>query len=291
MKLKKLLDIKRQINKPEYFYNPGQIIKRLGFKNKGNTKHGIPMGPAQKSFYVSESDVIGRSILTMGVYDLIVAESLKRLLEPGSTFVDVGANIGYFSRLASDWGCTTHSFEPHPKLFERLKDNLPEMKTTRLYQKALSSQQGSFDLYIPENWESNAGIASLEPLPNGEKVKVQTERLDDLGITDIDVLKVDVEGHELEVFKGAEGLLDSKNIGHIIFEEFGGPQAPTLQFLQGKGMVIKALLKTLRGPILLELSELNQLPKYEPPNFIAGWDESSLTQVFQKRGWQFYQTP
>ena len=238
---------------------------------------------------MNENEVIGRSILTMGVYDLIVAESLKRLLSPDDLFLDVGANIGYFSRQALRFGAQIRAFEPHPQIFAHLQKNLGGFEgKCQLYNSALSDQKGEFSLYIPENFSKNEGVASLEPMDNSTELKVQTEKLDSMSPGKVRLMKIDVEGHELQVLKGAEQLLKNKAIEFIVFEDFGGAQSKCIQFLQKYGYEVKRLQKTLMGPRLLDLNNINKLPKWEPPNFIATANPNELETTFTPKGWKFY---
>ena len=289
MNYKKFFDLKRQINKPEYFFNPSQLIQRMGYRNQGRAKVLARVDSANAPFYVNENEVIGRSILTMGVYDLIVAESLKRLLEPEDFFLDIGANIGYFSRLALSYGAKIKSFEPHPIIYQKLSENLNGLPGEKeLLNIALSDKKGEFSLYVPQDFEKNEGIASLEFMENSTEVKVSTERLDSLGLDKIKLIKIDVEGHELSVFKGASSLLEQKRIENIVFEDFNGASSPSIQYLQDYGYQVMRLQKTLAGPNLLNLDNIDHLPTYEPPNFMATVDSASLKEAFRQKGWSFY---
>src|SRR5207249_9878145 len=75
--------------------------------------------------------MIGRSILTTGIYVIAVSEVLARLIRPGDTVIDAGANIGYMTLLAAvaaGPSGTVLSFEPHPELFGVLRDNIHEAR-------------------------------------------------------------------------------------------------------------------------------------------------------------------
>ena len=68
---------------------------------------------------MNPKETIGRAILRLGVYDLCVSESICRLLDPGESAIDVGANLGYMTSLmaAKAGKCgSVESFEPHPDL-------------------------------------------------------------------------------------------------------------------------------------------------------------------------------
>src|SRR5690606_27153919 len=76
---------------------------------------------------INANEVIGKSILHLGLYELATSECLARLLPYCDEFVDIGANIGYFSLLAlgqKSFNGDIHAFEPHPKIAQRLRDNI-----------------------------------------------------------------------------------------------------------------------------------------------------------------------
>lgn len=290
MQVKKIFNIKRQLNKPEYFFNPKQLIRRFSYKNQHRSEAEISIDNSGHTFFVNENEVIGRSILTMGVYDLIVAETIKRTLNPGDLFVDVGANVGYFSRLALAFGAQVESFEPHPKIFQRLQKNLaPFANKATLHNIALSDSQGEFNLYIPESFDQNEGIASLEPTPNSQKVPVTTNLLSNLTSGPIKLLKIDVEGHESSVLKGCENLLAENKIDFIIFEDFENEgDSETLSLLRKNNYSVSRLKKTVWGPQAVPPSDSPKIPLWEPPNYIASYSEQKIVDLFKLKKWFFY---
>jgi hypothetical protein len=118
------------------------------------------------------SRTIGRSIVTTGLYDIAVSESLARLVAPGDTVVDAGANVGYMTVLAGVAAGPTGrilSFEPHPQLFEVLQRNVANVRgrlnlgTFETHQVALGDRAGTAELQLPPDFESNDGIARISP--------------------------------------------------------------------------------------------------------------------------------
>lgn len=141
---------------------------------------------------------------------------LMRLWKPGDVFVDIGANIGVFSLMAAkrlgDDGMV-HAFEPVSQSFERLKANLALNPHLRIvaHRVGLSDHGGTATIYVPLH--NNLGMASLHPFDDPAKTEsIALSTLDEqvavLGLARIDIVKIDVEGHELSVLKGGRQSLE-----------------------------------------------------------------------------------
>lgn len=151
---------------------------------------------------------------------------------------DIGANIGEWARaaLAVNPDLQLHCFEPSSDTFDRLQNNgFPP--NVSLNQFGLGSAPGELDLHVVEtasgmNSVYNRRGVFLTQEDNIERIKIDT--LDGYcqsrGITQIDFIKVDVEGHELEVFKGMRGLLAAGAVRVIQFE-YGGCNLDAKVFL------------------------------------------------------------
>jgi FkbM family methyltransferase len=138
---------------------------------------------------------------------------LRRLVAPGDVFVDVGAHDGIYSILVEDAAGpeNVHSFEPIPTTFERLRRR---RRGASVHRMALSSSVGTAPMRIPTiRGRVTATRASLEQSlresgeEGWESAMVPVSTLDvmveDLGLDRLDWLKIDVEGHEMEVLEGA----------------------------------------------------------------------------------------
>lgn len=143
---------------------------------------------------------------------------LRRVLRPGDVAVDVGAYKGGYTywmrRAVGDSGAVV-AFEPQPEQAEYLRRCTRDFGWTNVQveEVALSDAPGTARLYRPGAEPSPAAsldAASLPPAPVAREVTVDTldRRLEALGVaTRVSLLKCDVEGHELEVFRGAERTL------------------------------------------------------------------------------------
>lgn len=150
---------------------------------------------------------------------------LKECARHGVVF-DIGANIGSFSiDIASILDIdTVYAFEPCPATYERLKLNirLNNLKNIHLCCMALSDKRGSFEFLVNEQSPATNRLCLDSMRDNHEVIQVISETLDafchENKIEVIDILKIDVEGAELYVLKGAEELLLQRKIKLIFLE-------------------------------------------------------------------------
>ncbi len=286
-------------DKPEYFFRPWQIYRRLYrsvfWPKKGEICLTLPWG---LQLIVNTEDAIGRAIIKTGLYDLVVAEALWRLCPLGGTVCDVGAHIGYTgSILAKRIGTKgkVHLFEPNPRLLKLLRNNVELWEGIKsvceIHPFALSSQNREATLVLPQGYNENQGLGYLssESKVTGEKISVETQTLEacpDLNNITIDLMKVDVEGHELEVFKGAEKLLREGRIRHILFEELEVPPTPTTDYLISKGYKIIKIEKQFMSPKITEEINTPRKIDWEPLSLLATKDFDSVKNIFSEWGWK-----
>jgi FkbM family methyltransferase len=148
-------------------------------------------------------------------YELGTTRLLTRLLERGRVFFDVGANLGYHTFLAAtllEGRGAVHAFEPWSAVYDDLAANarLNAFRNLELNQMALAVCDGEARLFLPGSTEWT--MASLVADDPGQAFEtVQTMRFDSYcrrrGIDHVDVVKIDVEGAELQVLQGMGCLL------------------------------------------------------------------------------------
>lgn len=137
-----------------------------------------------------------------GEHDLEM-EFIDALLKDRRCFLDVGANMGIYTYKFSKTFASIVSFEPIIEVSRRIS-NL-SVDNVRVRNDAVSNEMGNLLLHIPiERGVLLHGLASLESRDTEcEKRKVPVTTIDHCEFTDVDFLKIDVEGHELNVVQGA----------------------------------------------------------------------------------------
>ncbi|XRB17763.1 methyltransferase FkbM domain-containing protein [Pseudoscourfieldia marina] len=151
------------------------------------------------------------------IFDIILSGCDK----PCSTVVDVGVNVGYLSFWASSRGCQVVGFEPQRRLYPLLRQSAKLNKVTNLtiFGHGLSNTETILSQSSPRKWVTARLISSeRRTRKDGELVKVDVKRLDSVVSGQVLLLKVDVEGHERQVFEGTTELLDSGNVLNIMTE-------------------------------------------------------------------------
>lgn len=170
------------------------------------------------SIQLDLSKTMGASLYWTGFHEFNEMRFLNRYLRPEMTFIDVGANQGEYSLFAARRVTrgSVLAFEPMTHFFERLNFNiqLNRIKNIRPFKMGLSDRRGEVPIYFNgENDLNHEGLASLftqnEDDQNQEVVRLEV--LDDVsaqeGIERIDFIKIDVEGSEWAVLRGARRML------------------------------------------------------------------------------------
>ena len=144
-----------------------------------------------------------------------MVELFKVLASESQTILDIGANIGCTALLFSQLAEKVYAFEPSPSTFEFLTRNTAEVARNVFQQNyGIGEQPGKFDLSFSPANRSGAFIANQVRASANHKVEeIEIRRLDEvissLQIQDVEFIKIDVEGFEASVLKGASNTLAS----------------------------------------------------------------------------------
>lgn len=180
-------------------------------------------------------DLIGRSTYVDGVWERENSEVAEKLLRPGARVFDVGANAGYFSLLfASLVGETgrVFAFEPVRSTADRWRANFalnPSLQSqTTLFEIALSDTAGMIEMeiegvrntgasHVMRANDAGATLDSTDASRSSAMARPGDEVWAELGRPDLDLVKLDIEGHELFALRGMSSLLrGSANLSVLI---------------------------------------------------------------------------
>ena len=197
-------------------------------------------------------DWICININQFGVYELEGLEILFDFLSPLSlefksgVAVDAGAHVGNHSLYFTNFFKHVVSYEPNPKVFELLEINARGKEIT-VKNKGLGDEKGSLEFYVDSAEACGSsfikdyhGIHNIGKNYKNDKIDAFIERLDDsiLELDDLIFLKIDTEGFELNVLKGARETL-KKHMPIVVIEqhehEFLEGTTPSIQFLTEMG--------------------------------------------------------
>lgn len=262
------------LSQPQYIRRPRQILRRLLRTVQVPTPTTVRL-PWGSTLRVDPCEAIGNAIWRAGVYDLCVTETISRLLSPGGVGVDVGAHIGYITTLMQRKLGTAgqvYAFEPHPALVSILNSNLdPKGAPVKIIEAGASSSRGTVPFAVPA---VISGSHVAEPIgrPAEETLSIRTTTLDAvLPDDDIDVLKLDVEGHERQVLEGGRRLLNQDRINTIVFEDHLGFESDVVALLRGHGYEVRRIFPDSSGLHLC--AEEDPFPSSDeirlPPNYVA----------------------
>lgn len=285
------LKASRLANKPYYLFRPTQVMRRLlvvvnGPRHTATLPWGLPIT-------FDPHDSLGSAIARTGIYDTAVCEALFRLADPGDLALDAGANIGLMtSVLAVRVGETGEviSVEANPDNFAALGRNVEQwasVTTFTLVQKALSDRRGTATLHLPgESAQSTLDdrgpvIASVECVPLDELLDGRS----------VGVMKLDVEGHEEAVLRGAGSAIGERRIRDVVFEEFRKPPTPVTELLEQAGY---SIFKLEPSPFVLRLSPIRKMRAHrawEPPSYVATIDPDRALSRIGSPGWRVLRRP
>ena len=183
----------------------------------------LALSPNVAMHSLLSGDVISGNIAFNGFYELALSQRIVHLARQGTVFVDVGANMGYFSLL---WAGVNPSgrviaFEAAPRNIQLIENNIAQNRFTdriTLVPKAAGKDSGTITFDVGPSEQT--GWGGISTRVSSTTIKVPLVRLDqELPDSSIDVLKIDVEGADTWVLLGCEALLKKKLIGTIFFEQ------------------------------------------------------------------------
>ena len=182
-------------------------------------------------FWCDLADAIARDACLIGAYEPPVTQVFTRLLHPGASVVDLGANWGYFTLMAAQVagpGGRVLALEPDPRMFDLLERNvrLNGLTTVGAFPLAAGADRATRTLAGYVEGTDNRGTSRIEdesrvpsPEPRFTVATVPVDAfLDHKGLRSIDLIKIDVEGFEDAVLEGMAAGLAGRRYRHILIE-------------------------------------------------------------------------
>ena len=205
-----------------------RIASRIYLNKFADWRHlydvaAIEFCPNVSMYNLYPGDVISDNIAFNGFYELELSREIAKLSQKGALFVDIGANMGYFSLLWAGLNPHGHviSYEAAPRNIELIKENIIKNNFSdriMLVPKAAGHESGTANFTTGPIEQTGWGGISNKSTKN--TIEVPVVRLDDeLKDSIVDVLKIDVEGADTWVLYGCEKLLKEKRIKRIFFEQ------------------------------------------------------------------------
>jgi FkbM family methyltransferase len=201
------------------------------------------------TFWVDPASFTGQELASHGIYDPATLGVLKSLLSPGDTFVDIGANEGYFSviaaRLVGPQGRVI-AVEPQTRLSPVLQRNFELNGCTQatLIKAVISDQVGTAELFLTPDVNSGASGLTAHTRYALETQPVATTTLAALfrscGISGRTIVKMDVEGAEHEAILGSPRIFQEGRIDALVLEHHGS-------MIAGRGLDPEAVPQFLAG--------------------------------------------
>jgi len=209
---------------------------------------------------VDREDHVGRACYLAGDLDPKITALCRRALRPGDAALDVGANLGvvaFAMAVAVGPPGRVDAFEPQPRIRAalRLAVRRNRFEHLRVHGRALGAEPGTTELHVPVG---NAGMASLVRRDgDASVVPVRVEPLADFAererLPPARLCKIDVEGSELAVLRGAAAWWRRHPPAVVICEVNAGDGSPVLEEFAGLGYRCFGLPKVLRRLALVPL--------------------------------------
>ncbi len=179
---------------------------------------------------------------------------LHNLISPGFSVLDIGANIGFYSKILSRMvgkNGMVYSFEPNKENYKRLNENLNSYKNIKLFNMAISEKEEVLKLYTSKLLNVDHRTYPVNDYDKIEEVNSNSiENLIKNGeIENIDFIKIDIPGFEIFAFQGMKNILQTKNLKILAeywphgFKKAGSSAVELFDFFQELGYEFKLIEK------------------------------------------------
>lgn len=206
-----------------------QSVRYFKFGTKSYPKSiSLPETKFQIFINPSKNACVDEIIATQGNWEPKITERLATFVKPNMVFLDIGSNIGYYSLFVSSLLKNTgevYAFEPITSLFNQINESIKLNGFTNIkaLQTALGNEKAEKEIYLRDENMGGSSLIDYKDL-NIVRVssieKIMVDKLDSVlpKNTKVDLIKIDVEGYELEALQGAKKILEAQH--PVIFMEF-----------------------------------------------------------------------
>lgn len=263
----------RRCRRPLSALLPATVVGRIPVA--GRIRVALPNGK-QAILFSDGRDSLATTIFWRGLNAFepeLTAGFFLRLVKPGDTVFDIGANVGLFGLMAavSEPTCRVHAFEPHPKVFEYLERNVRGNGLDNMTPQpmAVSNRDGEVSFYVPATVTLSFSATTLEGFRRSENVitvpAVTLDRyVEDNRLEKVDLIKIDTEATEHLVLGGATEILE-RDRPLIVMEILGHRTEKALERIF-QDRPYRSFLITNRG--LVPASSFVGDPTYRFRNFL-----------------------
>jgi len=179
-------------------------------------------------------DPLSQALIRDGIREPEATAVMQKILKPDWTVIEIGANLGYYALMEAKVVKQVYAIEPILKNMEALKKSieLNGYKNIKTYQLAIGPSNGEFDILVSRS--SNISTMMADKMSVGvrnwfksysigtEKIKTLTldSFIENLKIDKVDLVRMDIEGYEIEAVKGMQNTLKNMSKGSYLFIEF-----------------------------------------------------------------------
>jgi FkbM family methyltransferase len=183
--------------------------------------------------------VLNRRVFNQGVYNMhrkhYMLGQTEKYIDPNMAVIDIGAAVGMYSFFWAGLCKCVYAFEAVPPVFDRLCETAARKPNIIPFQLAVSDYEGQTEFWVDDKRLSNSSFSNLV---GGQQISVNVTTIDSHGFGPISFMKVDVEGHELAVLRGAGYTIERYHptIMCEIYPKFNdGPVIETFKHLFERG--------------------------------------------------------
>lgn len=190
------LGIRYRIILPLRYIDHEFVVPFFGYKYQGNL-----------------NDYIDRYVFYFGAYEIEELHLLKKYLNKDSVVIDVGANTGHHALFFSRYAGEVYAFDPYKDVFDVMKKRIAynNIKNIQPFNFGIGDKDQFLDFFAPQGNNKGTGSFVLPDSKNNIgklEIKNGDNFIQSLGLTRIDLIKIDVEEMEEAVISGLRGTID-----------------------------------------------------------------------------------